>query len=118
VNFEWSEDQLAFRESVLEFAKRSLTEDINEREREGEFSRDLWQRCADFGIQGLPLPAEFGGQDADVLTTMLAMETLGYVCRDQGLLFSMHAHMWGAAAHPGVWHRGTKAEVSARPRFR
>jgi alkylation response protein AidB-like acyl-CoA dehydrogenase len=94
VDFDWSEDQIAFRDSVLEFAKRSLSEDINEREREGEFSRELWQRCADFGIQGLPLPAEFGGQDADVLTTMLAMESLGYACRDQGLLFSMHAHMW------------------------
>jgi alkylation response protein AidB-like acyl-CoA dehydrogenase len=94
VDFEWTEDQVAFRDSVLEFARRSLSEDINKREREGEFSRELWQRCADFGIQGLPLPSEFGGQDADVLTTMLAMESLGYACRDQGLLFSMHAHMW------------------------
>ncbi len=94
MNFEWSEDQLAFRDSVLDFARRSLTEDINKREKEGVFSRELWQRCAEFGILGLPLPEEFGGQDADVLTTMIAMEALGYVCRDQGLLFSMHAHMW------------------------
>lgn len=94
MDFEWTEDQVAFRNSVLEFARRSLSEDINKREREGEFSRELWQRCADFGIQGLPLPTEFGGQDADVLTTMLAMESLGYACRDQGLLFSIHAHMW------------------------
>jgi hypothetical protein len=94
MDFEWSDQQLAFRDSVVDFARRSLAEDIQDREKEGTFSRTLWQRCADFGIQGLPLPEEFGGQDADVLTTMLAMEALGYVCRDQGLLFSMHAHMW------------------------
>ncbi|HEY0674390.1 MAG TPA: acyl-CoA dehydrogenase family protein [Longimicrobiales bacterium] len=94
MNFEWSEDQLAFRDSVLEFARHSLNEDIIGREKEGVFSRELWQRCAEFGIQGLPLPEEYGGQEADVLTTMIAMEALGYVCRDQGLFFSIHAHMW------------------------
>jgi alkylation response protein AidB-like acyl-CoA dehydrogenase len=94
VNFDWSEDQIAFRESVLDFARHSLTEDISAREKQGCFSRELWQRCAEFGILGLPLPEPYGGQDADILTTMIAMEALGYACRDQGLLFSMHAHMW------------------------
>src|SRR4029450_308875 len=28
------------------------------------------------------------------MTTMLAMEALGYACLDQGLLFSLHAQMW------------------------
>ena len=94
MNFDWSEEQLSFRESVLDFARHSLAEDISKREKEGGFSREMWQRCAEFGIQGLPLPEQYGGQDADVLTSMLAMEAIGYVCRDQGLLFSIHAHMW------------------------
>ncbi|NIW75705.1 MAG: acyl-CoA dehydrogenase, partial [Gemmatimonadetes bacterium] len=59
-----------------------------------EFSREAWNKCADFGIQGLPFPEEYGGQGADYLTTMLAMEALGYGCRDNGLIFSMNAHLW------------------------
>lgn len=94
MDFEWSEDQLAFRDSVLEFARRALSEDIMEREKRSDFSRTLWQRCADFGIHGMPMPLQFGGQEADILTTMIGMEALGYACRDQGLLFSIHAHMW------------------------
>jgi alkylation response protein AidB-like acyl-CoA dehydrogenase len=94
VDFEWNEDQLAFRETVVEFARRSLSDDHSAREKSGEFSRELWRRCAEFGVQGLPVPVEYGGQAADVLTTMLCMEALGYACRDQGLLFSIHAHMW------------------------
>src|SRR5208337_2854868 len=47
-----------------------------------------------FGIQGLPIPREFGGAEADILTTVLAMEGLGYGCRDNGLIFSLNAQMW------------------------
>ena len=98
MDFDWTEEQLAFKQSVLDFGKRALAGDISEREREGEFAHDLWQRCAEFGILGLPLDEQWGGQGADILSTMLAMETLGYACRDQGLLFSIHAHMWAVEA--------------------
>ena len=94
MEFAWSEEQLEFRASVLRFAESRLNQDLIARDREGAFRRDLWQECAQFGIQGLPIPEAYGGSNADVLTTMLAMEALGAGCRDQGLLFSIHAHMW------------------------
>ncbi len=52
------------------------------------FSRELWRRCAEFGIQGLPFPERYGGGGQDILTTVLAMEALGYTVTDNGLLFS------------------------------
>lgn len=90
----WSEEQRQLRESVVEFARESLNQDILEREKTCTFPRELWRMCAEFGIHGLPIPEEYGGSNQDVMTTMLAMEALGYACRDQGLLFSIHAHMW------------------------
>ena len=97
MDFSWTPEQAKFRDSVLEFARRTLDDDVVAREAAGTFSRDLWRKCAEFGIHGLPFPAEYGGGDADVLTTMLAMEALGFACRDHGLLFSIHAHMWAVA---------------------
>ncbi len=97
MDFAWSEEQLQFRESVIDFARGSLNAGLLERESAGEFSRDLWGKCAEFGIQGLPFPEEYGGTGADVITTMLAMEALGYACKDHGLLFSIHAQMWSVA---------------------
>jgi alkylation response protein AidB-like acyl-CoA dehydrogenase len=94
MDFAWSEEQLQFKESVRQFAQRELNHNLLEREKAGELGRDLWRKCAQFGIHGLPIPVEYGGSDADVLTTMLAMEALGYGCRDSGLLFAIHAHMW------------------------
>jgi alkylation response protein AidB-like acyl-CoA dehydrogenase len=87
----WTPEQLEFRKSVLEFARNEL--DTPSPDARG-FSRELWKKCAAFGIQGLPVPDEFGGSGADAMTTMLAMEALGHGCRDNGLLFSLHAHMW------------------------
>ncbi len=97
MDFAWSDEQLAFREAVVDFAGKTLNERLEDREPAGEFPRDLWEACAGFGIQGLPFPTEYGGTDTDLLTTMLAMEGLGYACKDHGLLFSIHAHMWSVA---------------------
>jgi alkylation response protein AidB-like acyl-CoA dehydrogenase len=88
------DERQEFRETVLEFARRALGGDVAARDRSGTFARDLWQQCADFGILGLPVPEEYGGSGRDALDTVLAMEALGVGCRDQGLLFSIHAHMW------------------------
>jgi alkylation response protein AidB-like acyl-CoA dehydrogenase len=93
-DFSWTEEQEQYRESVVNFAQRELNDRVVERDAQGEFSRDAWQRCADFGLLGLPIPEEYGGSAADPQTIELAMEALGYGCEDNGLLFSLNAHMW------------------------
>lgn len=94
MDFSWSKEQLELRDGVIAFARQTLNRDFPERERNGQFSRELWSECARFGIQSMPMPEAYGGAAQDVLTTMMAMEALGYACLDQGLLFSLHAHMW------------------------
>jgi alkylation response protein AidB-like acyl-CoA dehydrogenase len=99
MDFSWDEEQRQLKEAVVQFAQRELNVGLHERDRAGEFSRENWQKCARFGIQGLPFPEEYGGADADILTTMLAMEGLGYGCRDNGLTFAINAQMW-SVQHP------------------
>lgn len=94
MDLSFSAEQLALKSSVIEFASKELNHQLREREQAGEFSRDAWRACARFGIQGLPIPEEFGGSGADILTTVLVMEGLGYACRDNGLIFSLNAQMW------------------------
>jgi alkylation response protein AidB-like acyl-CoA dehydrogenase len=97
MDFAWSDEQLAFRHAVVEFAQKELNDRLVERDARYEFSREAWNKAAEFGLIGLPFPEEYGGQGADYLTTMLAMEALGYGCRDNGLIFSMNAHLWSGA---------------------
>jgi hypothetical protein len=94
MDFEFSEEQEAFRETIIRFAQSELKDDLIRRDAEATFPREAWQKCADFGIQGLPVPKEYGGTGMDALTIMIAMEALGYGCKDNGLLFSLNAQMW------------------------
>lgn len=96
MDFDWTDDQLAFRRQVIKFAQEELNEDLIARDQKEEFTWEGWKKCGKFGIQGLPVPQEYGGSGADALTMVCALEALGYGCRDAGLIFSMNAHMWSA----------------------
>src|SRR5262245_28738426 len=108
MDFQWSKEQLELKSAAIEFARQKLNTDFHAREADGVFSRELWQECGKFGIQGMPMPEQFGGSAHDVLTTMMVMEALGYACLDQGLLFSLHAHMW--AIETPIVRFGTDAQ--------
>ena len=94
MDFSLSAEQRELREAVVAFARRELDQDVAKREAAGEFSPEAWRACAKFGVQGMPVPPELGGGGADVLSTVLVMEGLGYGCHDNGLIFSLNAQMW------------------------
>lgn len=94
MDFSWNEEQAALRKEIIRFAQKELNDNLVERDRNEQFSREHWNKCAQMGIQGLPVPVEYGGSGADTLTTVCALEALGYGCKDNGLLFSINAHMW------------------------
>ena len=91
LDFAWTEEQEALRRSVIQFAQKELASDVIEEDRRQEFSWDGWEKCVELGIQGLPAPEEYGGGDADILTTVCAFEALGYGCGNNGLIFSIGA---------------------------
>jgi alkylation response protein AidB-like acyl-CoA dehydrogenase len=92
VNFDWTEEQQAWRDAVLAFAQRELTEGDAPRA-PGGFPAEAWRRCASFGIQGLPVPEEHGGGAAGAAMSVLALEALGQAGADNGLVFSLGAQM-------------------------
>ncbi len=100
MDFAWTAEQLALRDGVASFAE-DLNDDIVERDRTATFPRDAWKRCAEFGMQSMPVSSVYNtsGVDTDMLSAALAMEAFGYGCRDNGLGLALAAHMW-TVAHP------------------
>ena len=94
MDFRPSDEQQILRAAVADFARNELNGDLVDREREGNFARATWQKCADFGLLGLPIAEEYGGAGRSILTTMLALEALGFGCADNGLIFSLNAQLW------------------------
>ncbi len=96
MDFSLTQEQRELRESAIRFAEAELNDSSGQPE-PANFPGKAWRKCADFGIQGLAIPSAFGGQGADLLTTTIVLEALGQGCRDNGLLFSLNAHMWSCA---------------------
>jgi alkylation response protein AidB-like acyl-CoA dehydrogenase len=106
---EWvTPEQAAFFDAVVGFAKSLPRDDVRTMDRDATFPRDAWRRCGEFGIHGLPAPESYGGGGADVVTTILALEALGYGCTDNGLVFAINAHMWTSVIP--LWHFGTEEQ--------
>lgn len=97
IDFEPTPEQIEFRDTVAEFARAELNHELTDRDRDHVFSPTLWKRCAEIGLVGLTIDPQWGGQGADPITAALALEAFGYGCRDNGLTFSLGAHLWSAA---------------------
>jgi alkylation response protein AidB-like acyl-CoA dehydrogenase len=93
MDFNPTTEQKMLRDSIVRFARGALNDDLIERDRAQSFPRAQWRQCAEMGLQGLPAPEAYGGSGADALTVAIALEALGYGCRDGGLVFSLAAHM-------------------------
>ncbi|MHC5540582.1 acyl-CoA dehydrogenase family protein, partial [Singulisphaera rosea] len=94
MDFGLSQEQQEWHDSATKFARDRLIDDLLGRDERREFWREGWQLCAEFGIQGLPIPVEYGGRGQGLPVTIAAMEGLGYGCPDNGLIFAMNASMW------------------------
>ena len=94
-DFELTEDQRTLQKAAIEFARSQLGHaDMVRRDREEEFDHEGWNRCADFGVLAMPIPETYGGLGHGPVEMIAVMEGLGYAIRDQGLLFSINAHLW------------------------
>ncbi|MCC6316278.1 MAG: acyl-CoA dehydrogenase family protein [Gemmatimonadaceae bacterium] len=111
MNFDYSPEQETLRREVIRFARERLNAGVIERDRQQEFSRELWRACGEMGLQGLPVPEALGGSGLDPLTTTIAIEALGYGCTDNGLVFSVCAHLLSCVVP--MWRFGN-AEQQAK----
>src|SRR5690349_5064220 len=93
MDFSLSEEQRLLRDSIIRFAGENLNDGAAERDRAHKFNRELWQRCGEIGLLGLPVPEQYGGSGLNALTSAIALEAFGYACHDGGLVFSVCAHL-------------------------
>jgi alkylation response protein AidB-like acyl-CoA dehydrogenase len=89
-----SDEHRSLQESAIAFARQALGHDVIAADEASTFNRDAWRRCAEFGVLGMPVPEEHGGLGLGLTSLLAVMEGLGYGTRDQGLLFSLNAHLW------------------------
>jgi hypothetical protein len=45
-------------------------------------------------VLGMAIPQQYSGLSLGLSSLLAVMEGLGYATKDQGLLFSINAHLW------------------------
>ena len=96
MDFAFTREQVLLKKEVIRFAQNELNAAVAERDQKGQFDRSLWKKCAEFGLLGIAVPEAYGGCRSDTISALVAMEGLGYGCRDNGLTFGINAHVWTA----------------------
>jgi alkylation response protein AidB-like acyl-CoA dehydrogenase len=81
---------------------------MRERDRDQVFHRELWTKCGEMGLPGLPVPEAYGGSGLDALTMSIALEAFGYGCHDAGLVFAIGAHLCSVVLP--IWKFGNEEQ--------
>jgi len=94
MDFSWSAEARQ-RHRAARSLGRTLSADIDARDRAAVFSVEAWQGLGDAGLLGCFVPPELGGGGLSLLDTVYVHEGLASGCDDGGLLLGAHAHLFG-----------------------
>jgi len=92
MDFSFTEEQRIFKQQIIRFAKKEIVPRVREHDLESRFDFQSFQKLGGFGILGLHFPENFGGSEADVVTSVVAGEALGEAGVDGGLTLAYGAH--------------------------
>lgn len=80
MNFELTDEQKLFAESVGRFARENLAAGALKRAHDPRFPRDVAQLMARQGLLGIGLPESDGGQGGTLMDAVIAIEQVASVC--------------------------------------
>ncbi len=98
-------DPILLKSTISKFADQEINREVANRDRDQHFDRSLWRGTADIGMLRLFIEPAWGGLGMDLFTGMLLFEHFCNQCEDQGLSFSLAAHLF-ACVIP-IWKYGS-----------
>lgn len=90
MDFNLTKEQKQLRQEIIRFSKEYL----NSEEDMEHFSHEMWENASQLGIFGINIPEEYGGMNESYLTAAVAIEALGYGCKNNGFVFAVNNHIW------------------------
>jgi alkylation response protein AidB-like acyl-CoA dehydrogenase len=90
MNFDLTEEQMAWKKSVHDFVEKVVKPKAREVDENEEFNWDAVRKGGPVGLLGMNIPEEYGGSNVDMISCVLAMEELGWGCGSTALSFTAH----------------------------
>jgi alkylation response protein AidB-like acyl-CoA dehydrogenase len=93
MDFELSKEQKMIRDTVREFAEAEIAPIAAELDQQSRFPVEIFEKMGKLGFLGLPIPEEYGGAGADMVSYCLAVEEIGRACGGTGLSYEAHVSL-------------------------
>ena len=93
MDFTLSKQHEMVRKLFKDFAEnevKPLAQEVDETE---QFPLENVQKMGKLGFLGIPVPKEYGGQGADILSYIMCVEELSKVCATTGVVVSAHTSL-------------------------
>lgn len=75
----WSEDEIAFKQAIREFAESEIKPWVTEMDEKAELKSDLVKKLFEMGLMGIESPEKYGGAGSTFTMACLAVEELARV---------------------------------------
>jgi alkylation response protein AidB-like acyl-CoA dehydrogenase len=112
MDFNLTDEQRMWRESVREFCEREVKPRARHVDETGEFNWDAARKMGPLGLLGLSAPEEYGGAGVDAISAAIAIEELGRACGSTALSIAAHnglgcgaLALFGSPAQKEKWLR-------------
>ena len=90
MNFELTEEQRLWRDTVHDFVSREVKPMAREVDEKAEFNWKAVRKMGPLGLLGLVIPEEYGGAGVDAISAAIAIEELGWGCGSTALAIAAH----------------------------
>ena len=90
MQFEETEEQQMIRELVRDFAETVLPPTIEHRDKNQIPPAEEWEQFIEFGLQGVTIPEEYGGNPVDDISESIIVEELARIDPSFAVMFCVH----------------------------
>jgi alkylation response protein AidB-like acyl-CoA dehydrogenase len=90
MDFDFTEEQIAIRDTARDFAQNEIAPSTIERDIKAEFPYEIVKKLGEFGFMGMMVPPEWGGAGFDTVSYVLAIEEISKVDAAVGVIMSVN----------------------------
>jgi butyryl-CoA dehydrogenase len=93
MEFGYTKEQELFKQMIKKFVDNEVRPIAADCDRDARFPEETIQKLARYGLMGIPFSKEYGGQDGDYLSYILAVEELAKGCASTSVILSVHTSL-------------------------
>src|SRR3977135_1016176 len=91
MDFDFSEEQIAIRDTIRELVQDKVAPRAAEIDEKAEYPKDIERLFAENGILGIPFPEQYGGISGSSVTICMGVEEIAKACATSSLLLAGQA---------------------------